>query len=156
MTRPRILSRTGASEGHAADDADGAVAPRRSKPVLVASILFFLTGIPFPLFAAYASLQVLETRQLPTILGLRAFGGGFIEALGPEATGALLLLFAFVSALDVLAGYLLWRSAKRGGTLAVALFPVSMLFWVGFVLPGPILIGPLRLLLVASDWKALR
>jgi len=128
---------------------------RRDGYITVASILFSLTGIPLPIFVSYTVLYVLESRRLPIIFGIRAFGGGFIEGLGPDALVAFGLLFAFVSALELPVGYWLWRSLKKGGKLAVALFPVSMFFWIGFLLPGPMLIGPLRLLLLASGWKAL-
>ncbi len=128
----------------------------RGRYVTVASILFFLTGIPLPIFVSYTALYVLENQQLPIIFGIRAFGGGFIEGLGPDALVAFGLVFAFVGALELLVGYWLWGSLKKGGQLAVILFPMSMFFWVGFLLPGPMLIGPLRLLLIASEWKTLR
>ena|SRR6266508_518254 len=128
---------------------------RRGREITVASILFFLTGIPLPLFASYTMLYVLENQRLPIIFGIRAFGGGFIEGLGPDALVAFGFLFVFVSAMELAGGYWLWRSLKKGGKLAVVLFPVSMFLWVGFLLPGPMLIGPLRLFLIASGWKAL-
>src|SRR6266540_1285827 len=87
---------------------------RRGREVTVASILFFLTGIPFPIFASYTVLFVLENQRLPTIFGIRAFGGGFIEGLGPDALVAFGLVFAFVGALELLVGYWLWGPLKKG------------------------------------------
>src|SRR2546425_8178407 len=134
---------------------DSPIITSRSYFIIAASLLF-LTGIPLPIFVSYTALYVLENQQLPIIFGIRAFGGGFIEGLGPDALVAFGLVFAFVGALELLVGYLLWGSLKKGGKLAVVLFPMSMFFWVGFLLPGPMLIGPLRMLLIASEWKTLR
>jgi len=127
----------------------------REARMTLASILFFLTGIPLPIFASYTALYVLENRQLPIVFGIRSFGGGFIEGLGVDSFAALGFLFVFVSALDILVGYRLWKWPKNGATLAAILFPVGMFFWIGFLLPGPLAIAILRMLLIASGWKVL-
>lgn len=152
MSCVKVIS---SSEAHMTHDAERILVQRRGRYIPLASILFFFTGIGWPIFVTYTVLYVRENQQLPIIFGIRAFGGGFIEGLGLDAFVASGLLFVFVSALELLVGYLLWRSLKKGGKLAVVLFPVSMFFWVGFLLPIPILIGLLRLFLIASGWKDL-
>ncbi|MBI4416127.1 MAG: hypothetical protein HY557_03995, partial [Euryarchaeota archaeon] len=124
--------------------------------ITVASILFLVTGISLPIFNSYTVLYVLENQRLPVIFGFGTDSHLLPSgSLGLDAIVGFRLLFAFVSALEILVGYWLWRSLKKGGKLAVVLFPLSMFFYVGFGLPGPVIIGPLRLLLIASGWKAL-
>jgi hypothetical protein len=61
-----------------------------------------------------------------------------------------------VSALDVLAGFWLWRSTKRGGKLGIAIQPLNLFFAYGFGIPGLFVLAPLWLLLIALGWKGLR
>ena len=73
-------------------------------------------------------------------------------------TGALVFSLAFltVSALDVVAGYWLGRSLKKGGRLGAIATPFIMAFGIGFVLPLWILVPPIILVLLVMGWKTLR
>ncbi len=61
-----------------------------------------------------------------------------------------------MNVLEVLAGYWLWNARKRGAKLALVLFPAGMIFWIGYALPIMVVIGPLRVFLLARGWKTLR
>jgi hypothetical protein len=58
--------------------------------------------------------------------------------------------------IEVLAGWWLRRGRKEGGWLALLLLPVSMFFWIGFLLPIWILLGPVRIAFVLRGWRTLR
>ena len=80
--------------------------------------------------------------------------GPFSERLGLDVALAATIPWGVVNALEMLAGYWLWR--KRGAVLGLLLFPAGLVFWIGYALPIMVVIGPLRLLLIAWVWKTLR
>ena len=82
--------------------------------------------------------------------------GPISQRFGHEAVVWLLVPLAFTSWLEVLAGYWLRKSRKEGGWLAVFLLPITMFFWIGFVMPIWLVLGPFRVLLVLAGWKSLR
>ena len=61
-----------------------------------------------------------------------------------------------MNVLELVTGHWLWKSRKYGVKLGLILFPVGMIFWIGYALPFPLVIGPLRVLLLAIGWKTLR
>jgi hypothetical protein len=86
---------------------------------------------------------------------IRALGGGFIEVWGSESTIASILAFGVSSALEILAGYWLWKRQKRGGMLALGLLPIYWFFAVGWMVPYMWLIGALQAISLALGWKSL-
>src|SRR5687768_9430916 len=75
-------------------------------------------------------------RDLPMLLGFRAFAGPF-ERQGVQAMQILLAVFLVVCVLECIAGWLLWNGNKPGALLALALVPIGAVFWWGFALPFP-------------------
>lgn len=128
----------------------------RNGAIVVASSLFLL-GVAWPLNIPIL-LHILRTGELPVLPvgGIRLMGGGFIEAMGMKVMVASILLNGLTSALDVLAGYWLWKSDRRGGILGLALTPVFMIFAIGWLVPLMLVIGPLRAGLILRGWKELR
>jgi hypothetical protein len=101
-------------------------------------------------------ISTLRNGQLPVVLGIEMLAGPLLQRFGRDTVLAATVPWGVVNVLEMLAGYWLWRSRKHGGKLALALFPVGMVFWIGYALPIMVLIGPLRMMLVASGWKSLR
>jgi hypothetical protein len=60
-----------------------------------------------------------------------------------------------VNLVAALAAWLLWGGSKAGALIAVALLPVEAVFWVGFALPIPWLLGVARVVLIALAWRSL-
>ena len=54
-----------------------------------------------------------------------------------------------------MAGWLLWKRRWAGGVLGLALVPVGAIFWVGFALPGPVIIAVIRTALLLRGWPRL-
>lgn len=66
------------------------------------------------------------------------------------------LLFIVINLLQIPAGYWLWISRRKGGILAFSLLAPSAVFWVGFGLPFPPVVGLLLAGLLAAGWKSLK
>ena len=67
----------------------------------------------------------------------------------------LLMAFLIVTLVAAGAAFLLWNGSKAGAVLALVLLPIEAVFWVGFALPIPWLIGVARVAYTALAWKAL-
>jgi len=129
---------------------------KRAIAITAASILHLL-GLAWPLMIPILR-YVQHTGELPIspVGGFRIMGGGFIEALGMRVMIASILLNGLTSVLDVLAGYWLWKSERRGGLLGLALMPVFMIFAIGWFVPLMMVLGPLRAGLIIRGWRNLR
>jgi hypothetical protein len=109
-----------------------------------------VTGVPAPFVADH----LLRERALPIIVGIRSFGGGFFEPLAPEVFAALLWVFAALSVPLIVSGWLLWQRRGAGVVIGLGLLPIEAVFWLGFALPGPLVLGIARLALLVNAWSA--
>ena len=119
-----------------------------------AGLLWFI-GLGFGLPAIWCAVRVAAGQDLPMMFGFRAFDGPFVR-LGDAWLATLLLAFAAVCLVDVVAGVLLWRQSAAGAWLAVATLPLGAVFWYGFALPIPPMAALIRSLLIWSGWDRLR
>ena len=129
---------------------------RRSGAMTLAAILYCWFGLAFLVSSLLIAISALRNGELPVVLGITMLGGPFSEHFGLAAAIAATVPWGVVNALEMLAGYWLWKSRKWGGVLALVLFPAGVLFWIGYALPIMVVIGPLRVLLLATGWKTLR
>jgi hypothetical protein len=126
----------------------------------VAAVLYFSSLIEWPQYLPTLQ-HVTREGALPIVLTpwgqpVRALGGGFIEARGPQAIIASILAFGVLSAFEVLAGYWLWMRQRRGGFLALVLLPLYWFFAIGWLVPYMLLIGALKAIALALGWKSAR
>ena len=133
-----------------------AAAPPRSLAVTVASLLFLVFGLGFLLANMPVIAHMISQRRFPVVFGIPLMGSSYTESLGMDFMIAASVVFQGVSALDVLAGYWLWKSDKRGVRLGLALLPIGLPFWILFQLPIFLVLGPLRAIALAIGWKSLR
>ncbi len=129
---------------------------RRSGPITLAAILYSWFGFAFLISSLLITVYTLRNGRLPVVFGIDMLAGPFSERLGVNAAIASTVPWGVVNALEMLAGYWLWKSRKSGGVLGLLLFPAGIIFWIGYALPIMVVIGPLRVLLLASGWKTLR
>lgn len=129
---------------------------RRSGAITLSAILYGWFGFAFLVSSLLIGVSVLQRGRLPAVFGIDMLAGPISERFGAYGAIMAALPWAVVNVLEMLAGRWLWRSRKRGGILALVLFPAGAIFWIGYALPIMAVIGPLRLLLVASGWKSLR
>jgi hypothetical protein len=139
-----------------ATDTRAMAAPKRSPAITVASILYLVSGLGTLLVNVPIITYMMQNRTFPVVLGIPLLGSRFAEKLGMDSMIAASLLFQIVNALDVLAGYWLWKSEKKGGRLGLIMVAVGLPFWILFELPLFLLAGPLRLIALAAGWKSLR
>jgi hypothetical protein len=53
------------------------------------------------------------------------------------------------------AAWLVWKRIQVGAIVGLALLPLEAVFWIGFALPLPWVIGLTRLALIELAWKSL-
>jgi hypothetical protein len=120
----------------------------------VAAVLFWTTAIGFSAFIVPVALYLLAHRELPHVFGQPAFSGPLART-GVETLVVVLAAFLVVCVLEAIAGWLIWKGRRGGGVLGVALLPIAAIFWVGFELPIPPLIGLARAAIVIANWRLL-
>jgi hypothetical protein len=110
---------------------------------------FGIATIPVALYLARYS-------RLPVFLGLfESFGGPWSSRFGHGTFTWLLLAFLAVTVAAGWAAWLVWHGSKVGAALTLALLPVEAVFWFGFALPIPVLLGLVRVVLLVVGWRAL-
>jgi hypothetical protein len=135
------------------------VATQRSRPITIASVLFLFFGlgsaVADPVLLGY--IVYYRTAPILPLIGDVFDGNTPIGMLGGlNAVLALGAVLVVVSILEVLAGFWLWRSLKRGAKLGLALQPLNVFFAVGFGIPALYVLSPLWLILLVSGWRSLR
>jgi len=99
---------------------------------------------------------VVQNGSLPSFLGIFRMYGGPWSVPFEEGTFLLLLTgFLIVTLAAAWAAWLMWHGSRSGGVLTLALLPVEAVFWLGFALPLPWLLGLIRAGLVIAGWKSL-
>jgi hypothetical protein len=122
----------------------------------IAAALLWINGFGFGVFTLPAMRNLLTGRELPIVMGFKAYGGGPFERHGLDTTVWLLAGFLLVCVAQCVAGWLLWGAHLFGAVLALALLPFAGLFWWGFALPfGPVFAIP-EVALILLNWRNLR
>ena len=109
-------------------------------------------GIP----AVPVSIYLLQRGRLPSFRDLfDMYGGPWWFRLQLEHGTFVLLLMAFfgVTLLAAAGAWLLWNGSRAGALLCLVLLPVEAVFWYGFALPIPWLMGTARAVLIAVVWQ---
>jgi hypothetical protein len=120
------------------------------------AVVHWIAGVSTAVVFALELANLAREREIGTgIFGLPALSGPF-ERLGVERMLELGWAYVGLSLLEVIAGILLWKRRRGGAWLSLALIPPSMVFWVGFALPGPPPVAALRLALLWAGRRTLR
>ncbi|MEJ2886936.1 hypothetical protein [Actinomycetospora aeridis] len=122
----------------------------------MSAALTLFDGLAFGLPAIPVAIFVIATGRLPVLLDLFPVYGGPFEILGPAVLAALLVAFAAVCGVEIVAGRLLWRERRRGGVVGLAFLPIQAVFWFGFALPVPVIIAVVRVPLLLYGWPLIR
>ena len=108
-------------------------------------------GIP----AVPVAIHLRRTGSLPTFFDLfPMYGGPWFERLSREQFTALLVAFLLVEAAVAGSALPLWRGRRSGAVANLALLPVEAVFWLGFALPIPWVVGAARVALIAAGWSS--
>lgn len=117
--------------------------------------LLLLTGLGFGLPCLYGLWHLRSTGEVWTFLGFPTYGEGPFERHGLPTSTWLLVAFALVCALEVVAGVRVWGGHLDGAVGALVLLPVEAVFWWGFALPIPPVFAVARTALLALGWRGL-
>jgi hypothetical protein len=110
---------------------------------------FGLSTIPVVAF-------LLRHGRLPVFAGLfESYGGPWSARLHPRVFVLLLMAFLVLTMMVAWAAWLVWNGSKVGAVITLVLLPVEAMFWVGFALPIPWLIGVARVVLLSLAWNSL-
>jgi hypothetical protein len=133
--------------------------PVRHPAIKVAAILCFIHGVGWPVGLAPTIAYMIQNRKLRVVASpmgqIRGLSGPF-EVLGIDAMILLAVIFCVINLLHLLAGFWLWKSYRKGGVLAISLLAVSAVFWWGFALPIPPVVGLLLAGLLTAGRKSLK
>jgi hypothetical protein len=66
-----------------------------------------------------------------------------------------LIAFLIVALAVAGAAWLVWKGSRVGGVLAMVLLSVGAVFWIGFALPIPWVLGAARAVLLVLAWRLL-
>ena len=110
----------------------------------------------FGLSTIPVALHLQETGRLPSFFGqFDMYGGPWFGTLPPDQFRERLMAFLGVTAAAGATGMALLRWPRAGGAANLALLPVEAVFWTGFALPIPWLLGAARVALVIRSWRQL-
>jgi hypothetical protein len=137
--------------------------PMHPAPVIrAASVLSYVVGVGTLLAIGPGLAYNLFTGEsVGSLLGMNPSYGDYLGSnpigLTWGFTGALIFGVAFLvaAALEIVAGFWLGKSLKRGGRLGVVLALAITAFSVGFVLPAWIVVGPILIGLIGAGWRTL-
>ncbi len=114
----------------------------------------YAAGFGLPVF--YVATHLIRTGALPTFFNLfPMYGGPWFAQVGMRAFVMLLVGFLCATVAAAWAGWLLWQESRIGGVLSLAILPVEAVFWVGFALPIPWVLGAVRAAMVVLAWRTL-
>jgi len=121
-----------------------------------AAVLTWVYAAGFGIPAIPVSGYLLSHGSLPWFLDLfPMYGGPWSSRLSAGTFVALLAVFLVVTGLAAWSAWWLWQGRKVGALVNLALLPVEAIFWVGFALPFPWLVGAARAVLIAIAWRSL-
>jgi len=135
------------------------IAVKRSTPITVASFLFLLFGLGFAIAIPLNLTYIIYRGSGPVYPVI----GGVMDSTtliwvtwGLNGVIVLGIFQVALAAIGVAAGFLLWRSSKKGGRLGIVLVPFDLFFALGFGIPILYVVAPLKALLLGMGWRSLR
>ena len=107
--------------------------------------------------AVPVSVYLLRRGSLPWFGDLfPMYGGPWSGRLRDGQFVGLLLGYLGLMAIVSLAAGQVRRGSRRGAVVSAGLLPVEAVFWLGFALPIPWVLGAARVALLAAAWRRLR
>ena len=120
------------------------------------AIVMWAYAAGFGLSTIPVALYVQQRGRLPSFFGLfDMYGGPWSARLSDDEFVLRLIAFLVVMLVVGWAAWLVWNGSKAGAVLSLALLPIEAVFWLGFALPIPWLLGAARVVLLLVGWKSL-
>lgn len=123
----------------------------------IAAVLTWIYVAAFGVPTIPVAIYLLQRGTLPTFFELfEMYGGPWSSRSEPSTFVWLLMAFLIVTLLAAGAAWLVWRRRRAGGVASLVLLPFEAVFWVGFALPFPWVLGVARAALIVLGWRSLR
>jgi hypothetical protein len=120
------------------------------------AVVTWVYAAGFGLPAIPIAIYHLNTGRLPMFFDLfPMYGGRWSGRFTPGVFAALLIAFLLVVLVTAFAAWLVWEGLRVGAVLSLALLPVEIVFWMGFDLPIPWVLGIARVVLLILAWNSL-
>lgn len=120
------------------------------------AVVTWIYAVGFGLPAIPIAIYHLNTGRLPMFFDLfPMYGGRWSGRFSPGVFSALLIAFLLVLLVTAFAAWLVWEGLRIGAVLSFALLPVEIVFWIGFDLPIPWIVGIARVVLLILAWNSL-
>ena len=115
----------------------------------IAAVLTWAYAAGFGIPAIPVGVYLLNRGRLPYFMGLFPMYSGPWSSRFEHRTFLLLLtVFFIVTLVAGWAAWLIWNGSKAGAILSLIVLPLEVVFWIGFALPIPWLIGIARVALL--------
>lgn len=99
------------------------------------------------------AIYLLQRGVLPEFMDLfQMYGGRWSSRLSDVALVVLMCAFFLATPIAAWSAWLVRQGSKAGAVMNVALLPVEAVFWIGFAMPIPWIIGGARVILIAMAW----
>lgn len=122
----------------------------------IAAVATWVYAAGFGLPAIPIAIYHLNTGRLPMFFDLfPMYGGRWAGRFSPGIFSALLIAFLLVLLVTAFAAWLVWEGLRTGAVMSLALLPVEIVFWIGFDLPIPWIVGIARVVLLILAWNSL-
>lgn len=122
----------------------------------IAAVVTWVHTAGFGLSTIPVAVYLRQRGKLPTFFGLfEMYGGPWSVRVTHTTFAGLLIAFLLVSTVVAWAAWLLWSGSRSGAVLGLGLLPVEAVFWFGFALPIPWLLGIVRAVLIVLAWRSL-
>ena len=120
------------------------------------AIVTWIYAAGFGLSTIPVAIYLRQRGRLPTFFDMFEMYGGPWSARASQGTFELLLIaFLVVMLIVAWTAWLVWNGSTTGAILALALIAIEIVFWIGFALPIPWLLGAARVVLLLLGWKSL-
>ena len=121
-----------------------------------AAIVTWAYAAGFGLSTIPVAIYLQQRGRLPSFFGLfDMYGGPWSARLSDDAFTLRLIAFLVVTLVVAWAAWLVCNGSKAGAVLSLALLPIEAVFWLGFALPIPWLLGAARVVLLLVGWRSL-
>lgn len=122
----------------------------------IAAIVTWVYAAGFGIPTIPVAIFLLRSGRLPVFAGLfESYGGPWSARLEPDKFVALLMAFLAVTGVAAWTAWMVWNGSTAGAVLTLLWLLVEAVFWVGFALPIPWLIGAVRVVFIARAWSSL-
>jgi hypothetical protein len=122
----------------------------------VAAVLTWVYAAGFGISTIPVAIYLAQRGTLPTFFGLfEMYGGPWSSRFNHRTFVWLLIAFLIIAVAVAWVAWLVWKGSRIGGILALVLLPVEAVFWIGFALPIPWVLGAVRAVLLVLAWRSL-